>query len=717
MGLKPRLVLGLLIVPVAWVGQSSAADPPRVNIVAGKEQIDFFVGKDLVTRYHVGPGVAKPYFWPLNGPGGIPLTRAWPMEKGLPGESTDHEHHKSAWFSHGDVIPEGLVLREKIKGIAGADFWSEARGHGRIVCVGVGEPELAEGHGQIVTRNEWRAADGTKILDETRVIQLDDLGMDTRLLVLDIDLFASVATITFGDTDEGSMGIRVADAIRERGAAGATPGRVENAEGRTGAKNCWGYPSVWCDYSGRIAGRAVGVAILADSANPYPSCWQVRDYGLMGANPFGREHSEYPAMKGRTDLVRLPKGEHLRFRYGILLHPGDAKEGRVAEHFRRFSKVQRLVADHYDRRTIYHSPQTPGYTCWVGAWIMPDDSLMVSFTQATGPLQGRPRGAPEDLEKLGITALVKQDPNWDFTGLDLRNVYLRSEDGGVSWTEAGSDPFRTPTGQMSQGGVQIALRDQTILRAFFGVHLPLDDVPRTALLQRSSDGARTWGEPLPLLDPAKDTCRATRLRRLRDGRIIALGGLARGVSAGSLTETALIAAMEPLLLVSEDDGKTWNGPIDVATPEHRKGWSDEEWDAAELPDGGLLGVFRRTDPRNAQREVRWQALLEKRDKSWVTAKIGPAVFPHSGHPDLLATREGVILHVATSGIHWTDDAGNSWHPLDFPGLRLPYHSNYYPHAVQTKDGRILVFAHQGVHDPYGRRDQSITMDSFRLARP
>ena len=42
-----------------------------------------------------------------------------------------------------------------------------------------------------------------------------------------------------------------------------------------------------------------------------------------------------------------------------------------------------LVAQHYERRTIYHSPLTPGYTCWVGAWIMPDDSLMASCTQAT----------------------------------------------------------------------------------------------------------------------------------------------------------------------------------------------------------------------------------------------------------------------------------------------------------------------------------------------
>ncbi len=38
-----------------------------------------------------------------------------------------------------------------------------------------------------------------------------------------------------------------------------------------------------------------------------------------------------------------------------------------------------LSAEQFTRKTIYHSPQTPGYTCWVGAWQMPDQSLMVSF--------------------------------------------------------------------------------------------------------------------------------------------------------------------------------------------------------------------------------------------------------------------------------------------------------------------------------------------------
>ncbi len=78
----------------------------------------------------------------------------------------------------------------------------------------------------------------------------------------------------------------------------------------------------------------------------------------------------------------------------------------------------------HTRRTIYHSPQTPGYTCWTGAWTMPDGDLMVSFTQATGPVEGRPRAPQEIMHQLSWTA------KYDMTGLDLRNVHLRSSDGG-----------------------------------------------------------------------------------------------------------------------------------------------------------------------------------------------------------------------------------------------------------------------------------------------
>jgi hypothetical protein len=314
-----------------------AAGPMIVKV--DPNQIDFLVGEELVGRYHKGPDVAKPFMWPVRGPNGAVLTRAWPMEALLPGGSKDHVHQKSMWFCHGDVIPEGMELKQKIKGVEGVDFWSEAKGHGVIRCTAVSTPHLAKDHSQIVTRNEWLTADGAKVLDEQRTITLYDFGL-TRLFVFDIDLHASVVPITFGDTKEGSFGVRVNDVIREQ----KGKGKLENAEGKVGEGQCWGQLSAWCDYSGPIEGKTVGIAILDDPANPYRACWHSRGYGLMAANPFGRGKSLFPAMLGRKDLVKLAKGEHLKLRYGLLLHPGDAKEGKVADYYQRFTKLPKTTA-------------------------------------------------------------------------------------------------------------------------------------------------------------------------------------------------------------------------------------------------------------------------------------------------------------------------------------------------------------------------------------
>ena len=314
---------------------------------------DFMIGDQLVTTYDFGnhyaagkpsfdgspngPHWSKPMFFPVYAPGQVPLTRSWPMQPAKPGEATDHPHQQSAWFCHGDVVPEGMELKSKIKNIAGVDFWSIAKGHGVITCSDPGTPKNGEGHAYVTTKNEWRTAEGEKIMDETRTIHLYALDK-ARLIVVDIDLHASVCPITFADTKEGAFGIRINDVIN----AGKTgKGKIQNAEGKVGEKECWGQYSAWCDYSGPVDGKQVGLAVLADPKNPYASAWHVRGYGLMAANPLGRDkHAKFPAVKGNNELVRLKKGEHLRFRYGMVLHTGDAVSGDVAAAYQRFVELR-----------------------------------------------------------------------------------------------------------------------------------------------------------------------------------------------------------------------------------------------------------------------------------------------------------------------------------------------------------------------------------------
>lgn len=334
--LLPAALLALCVLCLT----TTAAQEEKESFVPAKASmngtITFLAGRDEAAIYRYGGDLAKPILWPLKAPNHKDITRAWPMRPPLGLlRKEDHPHQKSAWFTYGDVIPEGIEIKRKGKGIEGIDFWSEGPDCGRIVCVGTSDFHNEADHASVTTHNEWRAADGAKIMDEVRAIRFFNYEK-AYLFIFDIDLCASVVPITFGDTKEGAFGVRVAHSIREDNGKG----RITNAEGSVGESRCWGRISAWCDYSGPVEGETAGIALFAGPDNPLPSCWHSRAYGLMAANPFGRAKSGFPAMKDKKDRVRLAKGEHLKLRYGIFVHRGDVKEGKVAEAYELFGKMK-----------------------------------------------------------------------------------------------------------------------------------------------------------------------------------------------------------------------------------------------------------------------------------------------------------------------------------------------------------------------------------------
>jgi hypothetical protein len=373
-------------------------------------------------------------------------------------------------------------------------------------------------------------------------------------------------------------------------------------------------------------------------------------------------------------------------------------------------------AEQYSRRTIYHSAQNPGYTCWVGAWEMPDRNLMITFKEVTGPAQGRPRTRPEWQDAFG---LMKVDPARDFTGLHMADMYLRSTNRGSTWSLVAAAAFAGPSTGFAWGGSHCPLPDGAILRAVDGSAVPGMDLPRRVFFQRSRDLGKTWGPPEIPPEPVRPITNyigdfgdcISRIRRLHDGRLFATGVKRIDPSPAKRN------IGEPVAMFSDLNGKNWTPLRIELKPEQRGPNVWDEWDSAQLPDGNFLCVFRRGDPNSKNsREVRWQGLLQKKDKSWSIERYHFAPFEHSGHPELLATHEGLILHIATDGIYWTDDQGQSWHRLPFNGLNRSYRSNYYPRSLQLEDGMIYVFSHQGSDDPYGKTDQAIIMDTFRLAK-
>ena len=91
-----------------------------------------------------------------------------------------------------------------------------------------------------------------------------------------------------------------------------------------------------------------------------------------------------------------------------------------------------VTAIEHKRRTVYHSPQSPGFTCWTGVWAMPENSLMLAFTQATGPLKGRSKAPPMRMGRLinqsnwtrfGYKSLPKSERGRRHSVLQLSAVY------------------------------------------------------------------------------------------------------------------------------------------------------------------------------------------------------------------------------------------------------------------------------------------------------
>ncbi len=366
----------------------------------------------------------------------------------------------------------------------------------------------------------------------------------------------------------------------------------------------------------------------------------------------------------------------------------------------------RVTVREHSQRVIFHSPQTPGYTCWTGIWTLADSSLMIGFTQITGPLNGwRQRATPEILKRLPTAQ--QEVPAYDMTGLIQENISLRSTDGGETWTRYSSDPFSSAMNGYIPGSV-IALADGTLVRLGWGQSLTYCDVRPTGFLQRSTDSAKSWGPPEYLSsDPHLQTF-PTRIRRLSDGRLMVTGGGAPFDPTNWQWMAQLPKTHHCLWISNDASGRSWTGPQYVTGEED---FACEEWDVAELDNGDLLGVFRciRYDSSGkAVTQDRRQSLLTRQGLAWTPGPITSTPFPHDGHPELLRTGEGIMLHIAPTALSWTADRGQTWTKLDCPG------TGYYPHAIQLADGTILAVGHTGNDDAYGSTDQAIVLARLRL---
>jgi len=294
---------------------------------------------ELVTEYHYADA-DRPYFYPVIAPTGDNVTRHWPMKDINKDEQQDHTHHRSLWFTHGDVN--------------GHDFWSEGRGP-KIVQTKL-KVDSGDKRCVIVAENEWRTKEGQVLCTDLRKHTVRKSG-DNRMIDFEITIKATHGDVVFGDTKEGSMAFRVAPTLRASGKV--AQGAMVNSEGGSG-KGIWGKRARWSDYYGPINGKVVGIAIMDHPTNPrHPTTWHARDYGLCAANPFGLSHFEKKP-KGAGNM-EIKEGESVTFRYRTLVHNGTPEEAGVEALYQDYIKSPELSS-------IFNGADFAG-------WVVPKDNI------------------------------------------------------------------------------------------------------------------------------------------------------------------------------------------------------------------------------------------------------------------------------------------------------------------------------------------------------
>jgi hypothetical protein len=321
---------------VVTLATLASAQEGTVTAVTAPGQVGIRVNGEPFAVFNHGPGLAKPYMFPVRAPGGHVINALAPF---------DHKHHKGIW-----------VGVEKVNGV---NFWGgkyqqqdavePVPANERIETHHVDVKPLDRGALALHIHNLWQGEAGQTVAHEKTTVTV----FPNRLMVYDITLTAGEKPVGFEDTKEGYFAIRVAPSMNEKSSIRIanvegdeakkilitqllqqSSGRIVNAEGVEGEADCWGKTSPWVDYSGPVDGKTMGVALFDHPGNFRKSRYHVRAYGLFAISPFG----EKVYSKGQSDApkISLQPGASLTVKYGLFPHAGDEKAGKVAEAYEKF---------------------------------------------------------------------------------------------------------------------------------------------------------------------------------------------------------------------------------------------------------------------------------------------------------------------------------------------------------------------------------------------
>ena len=302
MKLAGTFFLGIALALSAGAQQgevSFAAQPGRVQVKIGGQVIATYVYEDKK--------IQRPFFETLKTPDGIQVTRNHPPVAGK--DPVDHaDMHPGLWLAFGDL--------------SGHDFWRNKGPrvvHERFAA----EPTGGRDRGSFAVANRYEAGD--KVLCRETATYTIIARPNGYFILWDSAFKAEGDGHWFGSQEEMGLGVRVATSISVKNGNG----RIQNSAGAVNEKGTWGKAADWCDYSGMLARRHVGITLMSDPAiGPDRKPWfHSRDYGVVVANPFGPR-------AGGPDKLPLPADKPMRLRFAVFVHesPRDAPVDLAGEY-------------------------------------------------------------------------------------------------------------------------------------------------------------------------------------------------------------------------------------------------------------------------------------------------------------------------------------------------------------------------------------------------
>lgn len=325
---KKTIGIGLLSLSALLLfGAQSAMAAKGFSISSAGARVTIKYDGKLVTNYILDEA-NKPYFWPLIGPTGKRMTRAYPMAD-VEGEQKDHPHHRSLWFGHQGVGGFDTWLEPASKKLEGQEKKKFEAGLGSTVHTAFSEISANRKRAVIRSSNDYIGSNGKKLMADQRSMIF---SMSDGQLIIDfnITLIGKYGDIELEDKKDAGFNMRIPTSMTLKDGKG----HIINSEGiRDG--DTWSKRAAWVDYHGPVDGEHLGIAILNHpSSFRHPTPWHVRDYGLFTANPFGLQSLDKTSKSG---AFTLKKGKRVLLRHRVIIHEGDEKAAGIAKAYKAYA--------------------------------------------------------------------------------------------------------------------------------------------------------------------------------------------------------------------------------------------------------------------------------------------------------------------------------------------------------------------------------------------